>query len=128
MYGRIFSVFLNSLSESYKLEKRYRLTTTLLGWITVVISCLGVLAIMYVTRLMLGIPLEGGPIEGMRLKLIAWIVLIIVLVPIVFYAGTVLVYGVYGSSMLIVGRFTWQQAVDFAWSAKYPEHWYKSKA
>jgi hypothetical protein len=128
MFGRIFSVFLSSLSESYKLEERYRQTTTRLGWITVAISCLGLLAIMYVTRLMFGIPLEGGPIEGMRLKLIAWIVLTIVLVPIAFYAGMVFVYGAYGSLMLILGRFTWQQAVDFACRAKYPEQWYKSNA
>lgn len=74
---------------------------------------------------MLGLPLEGGSIDGLRLKLISWIVLTVILVPIAFFAGMVITYGAYGLLMFALGRFTWQQAVDFGWSAKYPKHWYK---
>ena len=42
---------------------------------------------------MFGLPLEGGPMEGLRMKLISWIALTIALVPTAFYSGMVLVYG-----------------------------------
>lgn len=125
MFRQIFSIFLNSHSESYKLEERYRLTTTRLGWITVAIGCLALLPIMYKTWIMFGLPLEGGSIEGLRLKLVSWIVLTIALIPIGFYAGMVCVYGTYGFLMLILGQFTWQQTIDFGWRSKYPQQWYK---
>ena len=114
MFKNIFSIFLNSLAESHKLEKRYRLTTTQLGWLTVAISCLAFLPIMYSTWLMFGLPLEGGSIDGLRLKLILWIVLTVILVPIAFFAGMVITYGAYGLLMFGLGRFTWRQTVDFS--------------
>ena len=124
MFGKIFSVFISSYAESLRLKERYRLLTTRLGLVTVAIGCLIMLVMMYHSWLLIGLPLEGGPIEGFRLKLVAWIVLTIVLVPIAFYAGMVVVYGVFGLLMLALGKFTWQQVINIALHAKYPEEWY----
>jgi len=124
--GKIFSVFLNSHSESWKLAETYRLITNRLGLITVAIGCLAFLPVMYKTWVMLGIPLQGGPMEGLRWKMFAWIAITILLVPMAFYVGMILVYGFYGLLMFMLGRFSWRQAVDFGLRAKYPEHWYKS--
>ena len=126
MFKQIFIVFLNSYSESHKLEERYRLLTTRMGWVTVAIGCLALIAVMYNTWLMFGLPLEGGSIEGLRLKLISWVVVTIVIVPFAFYAGMVLVYGAFGIIMLLLGKFSRQQALDFACRAKYPGDWYKT--
>lgn len=125
MIGRIFSVFLNSYAESYRLEERYRRITTRLGWITVAVSCLALITFMYYSRLMLGIPLEGGSMEGMRLKMLSWIVLIILVVPFAFFAGMVLVNGAFGFVMFMLGKFSWRQAIDFSWRARYPDKWYQ---
>ncbi len=47
--------------------------------------------------------LEGGSIEGMRLKMLAWIVIIIVITLFVFYADMILVYGAFGLIMFVLG-------------------------
>ena len=83
---------------------------------------------MYGIWLLFGLPLEGGSIEGLRLKLIAAIVLTILVIPISFFVAMIFVYGAYGFFMVLLGRFTMLQAVHFACYAKYPEHWYKANA
>ena len=125
MIGRIFSVFLNSYAESCRLKDRYRRISTGLGWITVAVSCLALITFMYYSRLMLGIPLESGSMEGMRLKMLSWIILIILVVPFAFFAGMVLVNGAFGVVMFMLGKFSWQQVIDFSWRARYPEKWYQ---
>jgi len=74
---------------------------------------------------MLGIPLEGGSMEGMRLKMLAWIILIILFAPFAFFAGMVLVNGVFGFVMFLLGKFSWQQVIDFSLRARYPDKWYR---
>ena len=102
--------------------------TTRLGWVTVGVGCLVLTIVMYNTWLMFGLPLEGGSIEGFRLKLILWIVLTVVIVPIAFYTGMILIYGTFSITMFVFGKLTWQQVVDLTWYAKYPKEWYKSNA
>ena len=102
--------------------------TTRLGLVTVAMSCLAMIVIMYHAWIMFGLPLEGGPIDGFRLKLIAWVLLIIIIVPAAFYAGMVLVYGIFGLIMLVLGKLTWQQVIDITCSAKYPKEWYRPNA
>ena len=133
MFRPIFSTFLTSLRESYKLQEKYRLRTTRLGWVAVALGCLAMIVIMYYTRLMVGLPLEGSretgvQVEWWRLRLLTWVVLIIVSVPFAFYLGMVVVYGGYGLLMFLFGKWTWKQAVDFGLGAKCPEYWYKQDA
>jgi hypothetical protein len=96
--------------------------------LTVAIGCLALIVAMYNTWLMFGLPLEGGSIEGLRLKLISWIILTIPMVPIAFYIGMVLVNGFVGIIFFLLGRFTSHQALAFSWHAKYPKNWYKTNA
>ncbi len=102
--------------------------TTRLGWVTVGAGCLVLTIVMYNTWLMFGLPLEGGSIEGFRLKLISWIVLTVVIVPIAFYTGMILIYGAFSITMFVFGKLTWHQVVELTWYAKYPKEWYKSNA
>lgn len=127
MIGQIFSVFLNSYAESARLKKRFRLITTRLGWITVAASVLALMPAMYYSFLLFGLPIEGGSIEGLRLQLIAWVVFIIMIIPAAFYLGMVLVYGAFALMMFVAGRFTREQAADFALRSKYPQTWYRGK-
>ena len=125
MIKRILSTFINSYAESLKLQERYRLLVTRLGWVTVAISCLALVFVMYHTRLMFGLPLEGGSLEGLRLRMILWIVVVVVLVPFVFFAGMVFMNGLLGLAMFALGRLTWAEFAAFSWHAKYPASWYK---
>ena len=125
MFGRIFTVFLNSRAEAEKLQPRYHAITTRLGWLTVALGCFSLILIMYQTWLFFGFPLRGGPIDGMRLKLILWVAVMIAIIPVTFYLAMVVIYGLYGLLQLALGRFTWQEAVDFGVSTQYPAHWYK---
>lgn len=74
---------------------------------------------------MFGLPLGGGNIDGLRLKLILWVVQIAVFAPIMFGAATVVVNSLVGLAMFALGQLTWAQFVEFSWRAKYPEKWYK---
>lgn len=125
MIKRIFHTFLGSYAESLKLQERYRVLVTRLGWLTVTISCLALLFVMYYTWLMFGLPLEGGNIHGLRLKLIFWVIVSAVLVPIMFFAGMVVVNSLSGLAMYLLGKLTWAQFIEFSWRAKYPASWYK---
>lgn len=126
MIKRAFSIFLDSYAESLKLEERYRLLVMRLGWLTVAISCLALLIMMFQMWLMFGLPLEGGSIDGLRLKLILWVIVIVVLVPIIFFAGMVLVNGLTGLVMYLSGKLTWSQFIAFSVRANYPASWYKT--
>lgn len=125
MFREVFSVFVNSHAESVKLEERYRVLTTRLGWVTVAMSCAAMIPIMYFAWLLFGLPLGGGSIEGLRLNLVSWVVLVALLLPIGFYVGMVLVYGMAGLVMFALRKLTWQQALEFACYARYPKEWYK---
>ena len=80
---------------------------------------------MYHAWLMFGLPLEGGNIEGLRLRLISWVIVIVVLVPVVFLLGMVLMNGLFGLVMFTLGRLTWAEFAAFSWRAEYPASWYK---
>ena len=125
MIKRIFSTLLGSYAESLKLQERYRLLVTRLGWVTVAISCLALVFVMYHTRLMFGLPLEGGSLEGLRLRMVLWIVVVVVLVPFVFFAGMVFMNGLFGLLMFTLGRMTWAEFAAFSWRAEYPASWYE---
>lgn len=127
MFKQVFAVFLNSFAEAQKLEQRYQRLTSRLGWVTVATGCLGLIWIMYKMWLFFGLPLEGGSIEGLRSKLVSWVFLTCLMVPIAFYTGMILVYGAFGAVMFAVGRFTWHEAVGFACQAKYPDRWYRRR-
>jgi hypothetical protein len=124
MIREIFSLFLASYAESYRLRELYRVLTSRLGYLTIALSCLAMIVIMYNGWQMLGLPLGGGSLEGLRLRLVAWIGLSVMLVPFVFYAGMVLVYGVFGLILYALGKLTRQQAFALALRAKYPREWY----
>ena len=126
MLRQIASIFLDSYTESCKLTELYRILTTRLGYLSIAIGCLAMIALMYNGWLMLGLPLRGGSIEGLRLQLIAWIVLSVLLLPLVLYAAMVLVYGICGLILLALGKLTRRQALDLAARARYPRHWYPS--
>ena len=128
MLRQIFSVFLDSYAESLKLKDKYRRLTTRLGWLTVAAGSLVLIAIMYHGWLMFGLPLEGGNIEGLRLKLVSWVLLTILFVPIAFYVGMIAIYGACCLILLALGRLSWRQAADFAARARYPRQWYRPNA
>lgn len=86
------------------------------------------IAIMYHGWLLFGLPLDGGNIEGLRLKLVSWVMLTILFVPVAFYAGMIAIYGVCGLILLVLGRLSWRQAVEFAARARYPRRWYRPNA
>ncbi len=125
MIKRIVATFLGSYAESLKLQEHDHVLVTRLGWLTVEISCLALLFVMYYIWLMFGLPLEGGNIDGLRLKLILWIIVIAVIVPILFFAGMVMLNGLFGLALYALGKLTWTQFIDFSWRAKYPANWYK---
>lgn len=124
MIKRIVSTFVNSYAESLKLQEPYRLFVRRLGWLTVAISCLALVFVMYQVWLIFGLPLEGGNIDGLRLKLVLWVIVIALLVPIVFFAGMILVNGLFGLAMYALGKLTWSELIAFSWRAKYPADWY----
>ena len=95
--------------------------------VTVATGCLVMVVIMYHAWLMFALPLGGG-VEGFRLKLVLWVALTILLVPVAFYVGMVAMYGAFGLVMFVLGILTGRQSADPAWRARYSKAWYKPNA
>ena len=111
--------------RSRQLRRQYHLLSSGLSWTGVLIWAALVVAFMYQTRSALGLPMNAGPLEGLRIKLFAWIGLVLIAIPLIFYCCVVLVRGTFGLMMVLTGQFTLQEAKGYAFYSKYPEHWFQ---
>jgi hypothetical protein len=105
------------------LRRRY---SRLLGALTgaaMVLWLFLVAAFFYGSRVMLGLPLEAGSLEGLGLKFVTWIVVILAATPILLICSLRLVRGIFSLLMIAAGKFTFAQARAFARSATPPERW-----
>jgi hypothetical protein len=66
-------------------------------------------------------------IEGLRLQLLGWVGVTALSIPVLFYAGMVLVGSAFALLMLLAGRFTLSEAKAFALFAQPPERWVEAK-
>ncbi len=115
-------------ARAKKLAGAKRRLYTAISWLMVAVGCVLVVAIMIKTRAAFGLPMGRAPMEGLRLQFLGWFAVTLVSVPTLFYAGMVIVGGLFAVAMLALGRFTLPEARAFALYAQPPERWLASAA
>ena len=56
----------------------------------------------------------------------AWLALFLALIPIAIYVGIVAVAGSFATVMVLLGRFTTNEALRYAFLSRYPRNWLKN--
>src|SRR5262249_9981964 len=120
---RFFRHLRTSFSRANRLQGRTKVLYTALSWLMVAAGCVLVGMLMFKTRAALGLPMGRAPLDGIRLRFVAWVGVTLVSIPTLFYCGMVLVGGAFAGVMLLVGRFSRREAAAFAFFAQPPERW-----
>ena len=119
--------FLRQLALGFSRAKQLtgptRRLYTALSWVMVAMGCVLVTALMFKTRAAVGLPMGRAPIEGLRAQFFAWIAVTLVSIPTLFYVGMVIVGSLFAGLMLLLGKFSLQEAGKFAFFAQPPERW-----
>lgn len=115
-------------SRAQKLVGPRRRLYTAMSWLIVAIGCALVVALMFKTRAAFGLPMGTAVLEGIRLQFLGWIAVTLVSIPTLFYAAMVLVGSLFALCMLLLGRFSMQEARAFALYAQPPERWLEGPA
>ena len=79
------------------------------------------------SRSALGLPLEGGSLDGLTLQFLAWATLILAGLIVALYLGIILIASVVASVLFAARSLSWKEAVDYTLRSKYPKRWYVSK-
>jgi len=117
-----------SIGNTSKLQRKYYLLTTSLGWLVVIIGALLIVLLMYKTRLAFGLPLGSASLEGRRIQFLGWIGVTLISIPVIFYASMVFVAGAFGLVMVLRGKFTMAEAGAYALYGEFPQYWYRQDA
>lgn len=105
------------------LQKKYRWIPIALNLLTILTSCVITLLVMYKSRSALGLPMDRGSLEGIRLKFITWLIICLFSIPMAFYLSRAFLYRAFGLLMVFVGKFTSSEANNFALHDSYPSAW-----
>ena len=102
------------------LKKGHRLTSVALSALTILTGLAIALLVMAKSRAALGLPMDKGSLEGIRVKFLAWLLICLLSLPLAFYLARAFLYGAFGLFMVSVGRFTLSEAKQFALFASDP--------
>ena len=115
-------------SRAQKLTGSTRRLYLVLSWLMVATGCVLVAALMFKTRSAFGLPMGRASLEGVRLQFLAWIAVTLVSIPALFYAGMVMVGGLFAGLMLLLGKLSTEEARSFALFAQPPQRWIANAA
>src|SRR5262245_14803693 len=112
-----------SFARARRLRGRTRLLYNCLSWLIVVLGCVLVGALMFKSRIALGLPPGRAPLDGVRLKFLSWAALTLVSIPTLFYVAMFVVGGTFGLLMVLLGRFSLAEASALALYGQPPQRW-----
>ena len=117
-----------SFYRAARLRGRTRLLYNSLSWLMVLLGVVLVGALMLKSRMALGLPMTRAPLEGIRLRVLAWFVLTLVSIPTLFYCAMFLVGSIFGLLMVVARRFSLADARAMALYGQPPAHWIEAGA
>ena len=124
----LLSHFQRVRAENMRLRAPYRTLVSVLGWIMVVLGCVLVVAIMYRTRVALGLPLDEASLDGNRLAFLCWLVITLASVPVLFTASLFAVRALFSLFMLSMCKFSVSQAYSYVRYGQPPAFWLETDA
>lgn len=112
-------------ADTYKLEKRYYVLTSIIGLVGVLAGTGLMLLAARTLSSVLGIELNE-PIRNEPHGYV-WLGAFLISIPIAIYIGVVAVAGLFSIAMVSLGKFTKSEAVRYALLSRYPQYWFKKK-
>jgi hypothetical protein len=76
------------------------------------------------TRAALGLPMGAAPLDGIRLQFMAWVISLLVAIPVCLYGCAMLMAGLLSSVLVISGRMTTAEALAYSLKSEYPASWF----
>jgi hypothetical protein len=111
--------------DTFHLERHFFVLTSVVGLAGVALGI--VLMHMLATTLETALGIDPqAPIHSHPHGTL-WIVLFLIGIPVTIYAGCVIVAGAFGTVMVLLGKFTGREALQYAFLSKYPAGWLKRR-
>ena len=122
--------FFREIAKSYRdtkyLKKRYRGLTASVGVLGVLVGTV----ILFFASVVLATTLGIGSDDCIKCHEFGWIwlTLFFIGIPVTFYLGAVIVASILSSFMVLGGKFTVSEAINYTLYSKYPDHWFDENA
>ena len=113
-----------SIADTSRLTPGYRRLTGAVGVVGASTGIVAIGAYIFVSAELFGLPIDGGPLDGIWLGFLAWLVALLLAMPILVYLGTVVVAGLLACGFLLVGKMTRDEAVSYMFLSQYPGGWF----
>jgi len=116
--------FAHGFEETRRLQPNFRLLVSAVGFVGGVVG----IAVMCFAGMLLGAALgidANAPLRN-QASGFAWLALFLAFIPIAICVGIVAVAGSFATFMVLLGRFTTNEALRFAFFSRYPRTWLKN--
>lgn len=116
--------FAHAFEETRRLRPGFSLLASAVGFV----GCGVGIGVMLLTAILLGAPLAIEPNAPLRDQTngVAWLAFFLAFSPIAIYVGIVAVAGLFATAMVLLGRFTTNEALRYAFLSRYPRNWLKN--
>jgi hypothetical protein len=113
----------HAFEETRRLRPCFYLLTGAVGFVGGGVG----IAVMYFAGMLLGGALGIDANAPLRNQAggAAWVTLFLALIPVAIYVGVVTVAGSFAMVMVLLGRFTTNEALRYAFLSRYPRNWLK---
>ena len=111
-------------SDYYKLKPAYKIVSTM------VVLLGGSIGLFFWTvfagelRTVLGLPMEGGSLEGIMGPFLIWVLGVLIAIPLALIPCVVFAALIVGILFWVIRRISFREALDFALVGKYPASWF----
>ena len=113
----------HAFEETRRLRPRFSLLTGAVGFV----GCGVGIGAMWFAGILLGAALgidANAPLRS-QASGSAWVALFLALIPVAIYVGVVAVAGSFAMVMVLLGRFTTNEALRYPFLSRYPRNWLK---
>lgn len=114
----------HAIEETRRLRPRFYLLTGAVGFVGGGVG----IGVMWFAGILLGAALgidANAPLRN-QASGVAWVALFLAFIPVAIYVGMVAVAGSFAMVMVLLGRFTTNEALRYAFLSRYPRNWLKN--
>ena len=116
--------FWDRASKYYKLKPTFKIVSTVVALMGGSIGIFYWAVFAGELRTVLGIPLEGGSLEGLLGPFLIWVLGALIAIPLVLIPCTIFAALIIGILFWVMRRISFKEAIDFALTGKYPASWF----
>ena len=117
---------LKKATQNNKLQRKYQLFNSAVVAVGVILAFPAWITLAKWSRLALGLPLGAGPLDGMVLPFLAWIIFFLLITVFVWLAGINLVAAVSTFVLMLLGKMQPKEVPRYVFRSEYPRSWYES--